>query len=234
MNGITLQELRDRVRWRSDTQGDTRRFPDTELDACINDGIKAFHAELVRADGMGIQEAEYVFNTADGTTDYALPASFLHIKAITIRNGGWVRTLRTYSELDLPMLMSTDIWSNSCTLVGYRLMGDNIRILPMPRGVFPITIKYVQTAIKLTSPSSVLDGYDGLEEYVICWAAEAFCIKNNEQDRVAVLQGRRAEARDRIMALIVNRIEAEPPQVEDGAGYRDRPYAWGPYRGMRY
>ena len=80
--------IRERVRWRSDTENATRRFPDTELNDAINEGIAQFHAEMVRARGQGFSEATTSVTTVTGVQEYALPATFLEVvKVWTLING---------------------------------------------------------------------------------------------------------------------------------------------------
>lgn len=228
MRGVDLTTLRLRVRWRTDSAGDTRRFPDSELDDCINEGIAAFHGELVRAGGMGIEEAETSFLTVPSTETYLLPASFLQIRGIVSVYGGQQRTLRVYDETDLDLLNNSDLYMQPAAMY-YRLVGDNITIKPTPKEAATIRIKYVKTAVKLLAPSSVLDGVDGLEEFVICWAGECFCVKNNEQDRLSALVQRRGEVLDRIIALTSNREDAEPAHFEDAALRQQTRRGYGPY-----
>lgn len=232
MRAVNLATLRRRVRRRSDAGGDLRRFPDSEVDDCINEGIAQFHSEIVRASGQGFEEAEFSFVTVSGTNVYPLPAEFLQVRAVRLIEGDRVRSLRVFSEWDVDILKNTDLWINA-GVAFYRLLGSNIELEPMPKSAVTCTVKYVNTAVKLVSDLNAIDGINGFEEFVVLWAAEVICTQNNEQDRVQLMMARRQEILDRMVAIINNRNDAEPPTVGDAARRLYRPYRWGPYGGSR-
>jgi len=233
MRTVSLTTLRSRVRWRTDTERETSRFPDAELDDCINEGIAQFHSELVRADGQGVQEASTFFMTVSGTDTYALPAVFLELRGVTLTSFGFVRTLRVWDEIDIDIIQNDDVWVNNDCIGFYRLVGDNIQLRGMPRGAFRIDMKFVQTAVRLVSPANTVDGINGLEEFIVAWAATCFADKNRDWELKGQMQARQEEVLDRLRALVSNRNDAEPDHFLDGARKLNRRWRWGPYGGMR-
>lgn len=231
MRTVSLTTLRSRVRWRTDTERETSRFPDTELDDCINEGIAQFQSELVRADGQGVQEASTFFMTVNGTDTYALSASLLEVRGVTATSPGFTRNLRVWSEIDVEILANADIWinGNGNGIGFYRIVGDNIQLRGMPRSAFRVDIKYVQNAVKLVLPANTVDGVNGLEEYVVCWAGERFALKNRDWELNGALKAEREEVVDRLRALVSNKNASEPDTFQDGARNTLRGWRRGPY-----
>lgn len=233
MRTVSLTTLRSRVRWRTDTEREVSRFPDAELDDCINEAIAQFHSEIVRADGQGVEEASTSFMTVANTDTYPLPAVFLELRGVILTSFGYKRTLRVWSEIDVDLIANDDLWVNNDCISFYRLVGQNIQLMGMPKAAFRVDVKYVQTAVKLVAPSNTVDGVNGLEEYVVAWAGERFALKNRDWELNGALKAEREEIVDRLRALISNRNDAEPAHFEDGARRLNRPWRWGPYGRVR-
>jgi hypothetical protein len=227
MRTVSLTTLRSRVRWRTDTERETSRFPDTELDDSINEAIAQFQSELVRADGQGVEEASTFFMTVNGTDTYALSATLLEVRGVTATNSGITRALRVYSELDVELFANDDLWVNSNSIGAYRIVGANIQLRGMPRSAFRVDIKYVQNAVKLVAPSNTVDGVNGLEEYIVCWAGERFALKNRDWELNGALKAEREEIVDRLRALVSNKNASEPDRFQDGARNTMRSWRWG-------
>lgn len=212
---VSRGDLRDQVRLRPDIQNEVRRFPDSELNYYINEGIAQFHAEMVRARGQGFSEATTSFATVNGQELYALPAALLEVVKVWTRIDGIERDLHSYEEWDTQGLVEPQSINSSYSNFGYRISGDNISIRPIPSDVLTIRIKYITTAIKLTNDASTLDGVDGLEEFVILWAARRVALKNRDEFLIAALKLESDEMLERLRAIQPARNAAEAPRLGD-------------------
>src|SRR5882762_7912240 len=124
---VSLAVLRDRLRWRTDTQNELTRFPDAELNDCINEGIANFHAEVLRCRGQGFGETQTTITTAYGVQVYPLPAAALEVAKVWMTINSAERVLRTYEEFETDGLVEPVSFE---TIIdpSYRITGDNISI----------------------------------------------------------------------------------------------------------
>lgn len=220
---VDLVTLRSRVRWRTDTMNEVARFPDAEVNDCINEGIANFHMELLRVRGQGFNEATTTFNTTIGTELYSLPAQFLQcLKVWTIRDS-CEYVLRTYEEIETDGMSDLASW-DTCTGWSYRISGDNISIRPRPKTVKTIYVKYVPSAVKLVADSNTVDGVDGLEEYIVAWAGQRIAIKNRDEWLSGQFDKEMSLALDKLRTTQASRNAAEPPRMQD---VRGRAGYWG-------
>lgn len=216
---VDLGTLTRRLRWRTDTENETQRFPDSEAYDCLNEGIAQFHAEIVRADGQGYAAAETFFMSSIGQEMYAMPAEFLEVTEVAVLVDGRDRKLAVYDQWDRDALSNTSNWFD-CGFGYYRIVGDNISLMSVPTAVRKVTVRYVATAVRLLAPTNTLDGIDGCEEFAVAWAAQRFAFKNGYWDLNDRLMADKAETLDRMRALVVNRNASEPNRVGDAAGKR--------------
>jgi hypothetical protein len=227
MRAVTLTDLRSRVRRRADVENEIERHPDVNVDDDINEGIAAFHSEVVRADGQGVLEGTTIFMTAANVDTYSLPAQFLQLRAATIFHDSREYDLRQFDVIDASVLSAMSGWLDG-GIAYYRLYGDNIILKPTPTSAKRVTLKYVGSAVKLTAPSNTLDGIDGFEEYVVAWAAQRIAFKDENWDLLDRLENVKGEQLDKLRAIVSNRDDFEPARFQDGArNQRGRGGRWG-------
>lgn len=214
MRPVDLTTLRQRVRRRTDTENEIARFPDTELDDAINEGIAQFHAERVRIRGQGFDEATTLFSTVAGTETYDLPATLLNVVKVWTKLDGAEFQLTGYEEPDTDGLVEPASWA-MIRNVGFRIVGSQVSLRPIPDAVHTVYIKYVSTAVKLTAPSNTVDGVDGLEEFIVAWAGKRFAMKNEASGMVAMFDNEMVSNLDRLRALEHARNAANPPRMQD-------------------
>lgn len=212
---VSRGDLRDQVRFRTDTQNETRRFPNTELDMYVNEGIAAFHRQMVRARGQGFGEATTTVTTANGVENYALPAAFLSVVKVWFKIDGVEHVLHDYEEWDTQGLVDVVSWKSSYVDFAYRLTGDNISLRPIPSDAVDIRVKYIATAVKLVADSNTVDGVDGLEEYAVLWAAKRVAIKQRDELLMGLCDAEMGKVLDDLMALQRARNAAEAPRMGD-------------------
>jgi len=212
---VSRAELRDQIRLRTDTQNETRRFPDSEVNIYINKGIAALHRKMLRSRGQGFSEASTIVTLIGGQESYALPAALMEIVKVFTRIDGEERVIHSYEEWDTQGLVEpqpVSIYSN----FAYRIVGDNISIRPVPSSSGQsVTIKYVSTAVKLTADSNTVDCVDGFDEYIVAWASKRIAIKQRDDVLIAMLDGEMGAALSDIQALSPARNAAEPPRMQD-------------------
>lgn len=223
---VDLTTLESRVRWRTDTENEVSRFPVPELDDAINEGIAKFHSRAVRARGQGWQEATTPLPTVNGQELYGLPATYLEVLKVWTTLNGCEVVIPSYEEPETDGLSNGISWAPGIGL-RYRLSGDNISFRPVPDAVYTVNIKYVPTAVKLTSPSSMLDGIDGLEEFVVAWAAKRWALKNRDYELARALDEEMAIGLQEIDGLVHAHNAGEPPRMQDVRGlYLPRRHRW--------
>lgn len=211
---VTLAKLRERCRWRTDTMNEVSRFPDAELNDCINEGIAQYHSELVRLYGQGFDAATTFFMTSFGVELYALPASFLQLTKVWTTINGFERVLSVYEPVETEGLSSPVNWEsvlNPC----YRLVGTNISLRPTPATPIRININYLPASAILPSDGSTVDGIDGFEEFVIQWVVGLISQKQRDWELEQSAAGRGQAVLGRIKAIHSARNAAEPARMQD-------------------
>lgn len=214
---VDLATIRTRVRWRTDTMNEVSRFPDAELNDCINEGIATFHMQLLRVRGQGFSEATTSFATVGGVEIYSLPAELLQLRKVYTYINGFEKVLRVYEEIETEGLSDPVSWETILD-PSYRIIGDNISFRPIPTTVNTIYVKFVATAVKLVSDTNAVDGVDGLEEFIVAWAGKRVAIKNRDEWLCGLFDGEMAAALDCLRTTQSARNAAEPPRMQDVRG----------------
>lgn len=214
---VDLLTLRTRLRQRTDTEGEVSRFPDTEANDCINEGIAQFHVEMLRLRGQGFAEASTSVTTILGQEMYALPAALLEVIKVWATIDGQENVLRTYEPFETDGLIDTVSWGPYVDIC-YRMVGDNISLRPLPPAGKVVKINYVATAVKLVTDGNTVDGVDGLEEFVVAWAGARFAIKQRDWELKQALDAELSYMLARIQAIAAARNAAEPPRMQDVRG----------------
>lgn len=230
---VTLLEARTAVRRRSDIENELARFPDVEINDYVNAGIAQLHMEVLRLRGQGFGELATSFPTIANTELYILPAAFLEITKVFTVVDGVERVLHTYEPFDTDGLTEPATWDSDLDAPwAYRIESDSISIRPKPKTIRTITVKYIASAVKLTTDVSTFDGIDGFEEVVYGWACQLIAIKQGDDGRAGMAQGLMGQGLDRIRGIQHARNAAEAPRMQDVRG--GALYGSGWRRGRRW
>lgn len=210
----TLPELRDEVRERADVENDPH-VTDTEVDRHINQSIARLHSIAALA-----CEDEYTTSaaiaTVAGQEAYTVHASFFKLVSVDAMVGGIVRPMRRWQFSERALYLNVNAWGLPSQPLAYRLVsGDTIRFLPVPDGVYAVTVWYIPASVVLTGSASY-DGRDGFEEWVVVDAAIKCKLKSEEDVRDLVAE------RDRLMvdiqASLATKDQALPDRIQDTRG----------------
>lgn len=169
----------------------------------------------------------YTYLTGANTQFYPLPVDFKALLGVEVAlNQGdpnsWI-SLRQFQ------FAQRNLWSypNSYTYYGvtnlrYRLMGNNLMIVPAQQGGMTIRIWYVPRPNQLINDTDTLDAIAGFEEYIVVDC----CIKAlaKEESDVSIFAAQKMALLKRIEEEAENRNIAEPQKVTD---IRTINFQWG-------
>lgn len=109
----------------------------------------------------------------------------------------------------------------------YRLVGNNLMLIPTPQAGQTIQIWYIPKLTQLLQDADILTGVSGWSEYVICDAAIKALQK--EESDVSVLMAQKMALIKRIEESAMNRDAGQPDTISDTRSFSDR---WGGYGGL--
>lgn len=216
---ITLANLRTEVRRRADMEG-SGFVTDSELTSYINNSATELRDIL-------IQKFQDYYITSDdisivsGTDTYNLAADFYKALGVDmVINSRQSVTMRPFMFRERNRYVY-----NPPRGYRYRILGDQVRVIPEPTSSFTMRIWYVPTFTNLSADGDTLDGVHGWEEYVIIDAAIK-CLRKEESDTSALLQDKMFITK-RIEEAADNRDVGEPQRVVDVTGtvFADSDYA---------
>lgn len=184
----TLDELALDIRRCADIEDRTDRFPTAEVYGYANLGLAALHRKLKQAVPDQQWLATTTFTTTSGVSLYPLGSTFRSLISIDITANGhkqWLLPYMMHERADLtdPEASFTSVPQQ------YRLRGDNIELLPLPRGAYQVVLWYVPSGPTLTAGSDTFDTIERLDQYVIWWGAREALFKDkhlSEYDRLGV------------------------------------------------
>lgn len=108
----------------------------------------------------------------------------------------------------------------------YRVMGNNLMLIPTPPAGQTIRIWYIPRVTQLLQDTDTLDGVSGWNEYVIVDAAIKAMQK--EESDVSVLMAQKQMLKQRIEESATNRDAGQPDTISDTRSRADR---WGGFGG---
>jgi len=224
---VTLSTMITRVRQRTDDESSAARYTDQEITDNLNEGI-ADLVDVVRGVfGQDYFRSASTFTTVNGTAVYALPADFLSLLSVDIVvNGTMTLSARPYMESErnaYKFFPGGWIYNQP---IFYRLTASNITFIPTPPGAYSITLNYQPVSAYLNATFDVngaltsggngtIDGIGGWEEYAVLDAAIKILIKDKETGMIPVLEGRKAEMKDRVQAMAPQRDAGQNERVQD-------------------
>lgn len=208
---LTLAELRQACRERADMENNSF-ISDDELIRLINSSITEFMDILISKDSAHYYLNSQDINTQSGVGDYNLPTDFYKLCGVDL-----------YRSPDSPMALRPLMWHerNYNRYPGprmpydirYVMIGNVIRFVPVPTGVYRITLHYIPLSILLTEDDDTFNGYNGWEEYVIVRAAIMMRVK--EESDVTDLRQELFLLKERIEIMADNRDMGEVSTITD-------------------
>jgi len=219
----TLAEMRNRAYQRGGFENAIKRFPNAEVNALVNESIADLWDQILRARGFDGYETSTTITTSSGVSVYSVPATFYELLAVAINPGNGLGSypLERFMMRERPQLANPAVPRYGYPYA-YKLLGDNIEVLPAPQGAYSLELRYVPSATELSSDLDTFDGINGWEEWAVVDAARKMATKERDFELVGALQADLARLTDRIRALAGARDRASNRRVVDVRGGRGR------------
>jgi len=200
--GIARSTIRSMVQQRADIQGDTVRFPASELNQYINDSLKRFQGLLLKKGLLKTRGVQTI--SANGGTSYSLPTDYLATSAIFLVEGG-SHTRLAYMQDTERALRQNDLSGDASQYNIYEWTTGSTRekrieLYPSPTSG---TYKHVYVPVyTLDADTDELDEVLGWHEYIILDVAIKCYLKDNlDYSQLAI-------ERERILQSIEDEAEA--------------------------
>ncbi len=220
----TLADLRDDARKRADVEALDDRHPDADVTRYVNQGGAALRDLLIEARGRTyFRKVTPQTITTTSATRYALNEDFLRLISVRLSDpGGYM--LEPFSPQDEAELREPNITGTYPT--HYELQPAYIELLPATQGGKTVIVEYIPTFTDLSADDDELEGYDGWEEFVVCFAARCIATKDAEWELVRELKDEMGTVAERIAKLAPSRDAFRAERVKDvrqqGASWRLR------------
>lgn len=210
-----------------------------EWNSYINLSIKELFDILVQVYGDEYYVAAPYRFTTDGRVPalYPLPQNIYKLLGVDL---GINQNDNSYATMRKFMFQNRNKYIYANTPVGYygylnlqyRMLGDNIELIPNPASGQTIQLWYVPKPRTLLADSDIVDCISGWEEYILIDAAIKALEK--EESDVSVLLAQKEALRIRITAASSNRDAGMPEVVTDVRNYGglSGPFGgYGPWEG---
>lgn len=207
----TQSEMRDAVRRRVDIKGNVglARHPDADINDYVNRGIAALYRLLCRVNGDQRYLATAPIPTLAGVARYSLPDDFQHAISLEGTINGRTYRFDSYDWSQRPWL------ENRTTGEPYlfRLLGDELELMPVPSGPYQLELWYVPSAPQLTEDNDPFDTIVRLDDYVVDYAARLVAERDENYELMGAVAQHLAELKADIEVFCSsNRNQANPPQ----------------------
>jgi len=217
----TRAEIRSDVRRGADIEGTSHleRHPDSDLNVYIDAGYGAFHRKLaeVMPDVRLLLSASA--STVSGTSQYTLTTDFsvsnvLAIYSVDMVIDGEKVWLRPFEMHERPMLSDTSV-NTTGVPAAYRFRVDTLELLPVPAGVYTVTVWYIPTQSGFANDAATMDTIQRLDDYVTKWAIREVALKDKHWDLHDRMSGRLKELEAEIEFFARSRDVSAPARVTD-------------------
>lgn len=222
----TIDQMVDAIRRAANVQGTTalQRHPDADVFDYANRGIAALDRLLKLQDNGQRFLSSTTITTVSGTELYGLPSDFMALVSLSGDIDGTMRWLTSYEHNERPLLSDENAgWTGEPLY--YRLRQANISLLPVPSGVYTLTLWYAPAPSTLTTGQSY-DTIARLDEYIVAYGAREIAQKDANWELYDRLGVKLAELKSEIEAVGRNRDLNSPARIIDMT-VRDR---WGRMR----
>ncbi len=221
MQWRSLADLTLYARELLDAEGNTSssRHTNASMYRAVNRGLNAFNRILVQAGGGGRFLGSMQL-TGTGGTLYALPVDFGSLLSVELgpnSYGGtdWIGSMDARESVDERSLIATSGATDGGNR--YRLLGDNLEVLPAPTTVQTLRLWYVKTSPQLQNASDMAQSY---EDYVARYAVRDLATKDRAFDVADRMSAQLQEMVPQIRVLARQRDAAAPARVADVWGQR--------------
>ncbi len=169
----------------------------------------------------------YTYLTANQQQFYPLPSDFYKLLGVDVAlnandPNSWV-TLKQFNFIQRNLYNFPNVYTMyGITNLRYRLMGNQLEIVPVPSGGQTIHLWYVPRPSQLLNLTDLVDGVSGWEEYIVV----DMCIKmlTKEESDISIYAAQKMGLLKRIEEAAENRDIGEPQTVSDS---RRRNFSWG-------
>jgi len=185
---------------------------DTEGLIWINRACEALRTELLDIPGgMAWFETATTFPTVAAQHNYSLPADHQQTTQLLVNWGTTdIEELHQFLWAERPELQSWGSWSSG-TRKGFRIVGSEIWIYPIPTSVVTVTHVYVpgwtDVAIGESVDLKVTGWHDWVEHEV------AIRLKLARDIAVGPLEGRQDRIKERLMSVATDRANREAERI---------------------
>lgn len=161
----------------------------TGLDAWINEAHQKLHGMLVDALGEEYVSSTSSFTTLAATSDYALPTGFYKLFGVDLEYHGVMRALSRYERPERNAYREI----RPEALPRYSLVGNNLRLYPIPTAGLAGTILYAPEATVLVNAGDTVTYPNGWEKYIVIDAAIQALLKEESDTRALMAERERIE-----------------------------------------
>jgi len=175
----TLFNLRIQSRYRANIT-DSELVTDTELNHYINNSLGELYDLLIKSYGNDYFVDGYEFSTIAGQEQYVLPDSFYKLSGVDINIGSDVYTMDKFNFAERNVFKGSSIVTRAGgPYTQYRLVGNNIMLLPIPDSAYTVKLWYAPVLTKLTLDTDSVENQviESWLEYVIIDTAIKVLIK---------------------------------------------------------
>lgn len=224
---ITLAELKLQARQRADMENSTF-ISEPEIRSYINNSIAELYDLMCEAYGAEYYIAEPVeISVTSGTAAYDLPdgtlyssaPAFYELKGVDIKldNQDYVNVPR-FNWNDRNRDASFTVFDLlGTTNIRYRIMGDKIRLSPVPDVNATLRVWYVPLPTQLVDEDDELQDFNAYSEYVIVDTAIKMLQKEESDEAVATLMAQKVALAQRIRDKAAQRDASEADTITDRA-----------------
>lgn len=215
---VSLESLRARVRTLSDMEGSAFVADDAfGLDGFINAGLSEVYDLVVEAGGEETFLTTASITVAAGAESVPLPEDFATLRGVQLTIAGKPVTLQKY-----PWASRNDLRNVAPGGAPYyRVMGQDLVLLPAPTAELAGVIEYVAEFPRLADEDDVINLRSGWEEYAVLYAA--IQCKDKEESDVSVLVAMLDRCRSRIQRSHKARDISAPNKVVDTDDWDEGP-----------
>lgn len=228
-----LSDLRNDAYQMADTQNATSRFPISEVNYYVNQGVAGLYDILVQSCGNYF-ENQFNIVTDGINTNYALPPDFYRLLLAQMNIGnffgvtGYNVPLRQFNLNERPVLSSSTPGFSGFAFA-YRLHGGTIQqagttqgtiptqysieLLPRPSPNINVLLFYVPVCPMLVNDTDTLDTINGWDHFASAYAAKMMRLKDDLP--TSELQKMMDEQRVRIQGMAQHRNVTEPVRITD-------------------
>lgn len=193
---VTLAQLRQRIRKRSDIISTTGHWGDPDINDLINERYKALYDLLVQA-YANYYATSTTFALTIGVNTYSLPNNFYKVISFDRDNGnGTFTSIFPYLELE----RNSSLYSSA-----NQIPNANVRI------------RYIPQAVTLVADGDTIDGVSGWESIIIDECA--MIMKDSEETDTSFLERQVERERNRIQAIAAERDVTMPSRITDVSVY---------------